>query len=829
MADTQHHQTEAGPETAREATADSGLMRSDRALGAILITFSLLVMAALGMALYGFVASERNAALEQVEAHTIALTEMQRQTIDQRLQAHDAFLRMVARLLHSGHSPASLEPLLAARRATQSDIMDLLVLDGEGRITAWTGSGSPPDVRERAYFTVYRTSPAPSLAITPPMPSLVHEGRWFFALSRPLHSDDSLTGVVVAILDIDRFAEAFGRQLSESETTLLLAGHDGRAYFRLPRLAGDTEMQLPAIAALQGNIPPQIVRHIRSEFDGRDRLAVVQPLANLPLVVSATSDLAAAQQQGERLAAQALSAYLLFVLLGTGATGFMLLGLRTRARARDALQAREARLRQVTEQRQQAEQRLSKLASHLPGVIYQFHWRNDGSSGFPYASEGMLRIYGVDPQRVRDDAGAVFATLHPNDLERVHTSILASREQLTPWQIEYRVNHPDGHMLWVEGRAMPERLPDGSTLWHGYIADITGRKEIEQRLQQITDNINEVVWIRSAAEMLYISPSYERVWGRSVESLYRHPDSFVEAIHPDDRSRVLEALQAEISAGQLFDMSYRIVRPDGEVRWIQARSYPVRDEQGRLYRSAGTAIDITDRKVVEEELARSNTELEQFAYAISHDMRQPLRMITGHLGTLERALGDRIDDDERESMRFAIDGARRMDQMIVGLLDYSRVGRKTEPKAEIESRDALEEALAFLGPAIEEHGAQISVEGDWPRLVASRDELTRLLQNLIGNAVKYRVPERTPEITLNGELIEARWRVTIRDNGVGFDPAQAGRLFRVFSRLHARSQYEGSGVGLALCRRIVEHHHGTLWASSAGNGQGATFCFELPL
>lgn len=242
------------------------------------------------------------------------------------------------------------------------------------------------------------------------------------------------------------------------------------------------------------------------------------------------------------------------------------------------------------------------------------------------------------------------------------------------------------------------------------------------------------------------------------------------------------------------------------------------------------SAELLRKQRTESELQRSNDELEQFAYAISHDMRQPLRMISGHIGLLERALADRLDQDAAESMRFAIDGAKRMDDMILSLLNYSRVGRKTEPMSWLQSREAVDEALQFLGPAIADASARVDVTGTWPRIHASRDEISRLFQNLIGNAIKYRLSGTSPTISVYGEMQSSgNWRVRICDDGIGIPTDQQARLFKVFSRLHKHQGYEGTGVGLALCRKIIEHHDGQIGVESAGSGKGSCFWFVLPM
>lgn len=239
--------------------------------------------------------------------------------------------------------------------------------------------------------------------------------------------------------------------------------------------------------------------------------------------------------------------------------------------------------------------------------------------------------------------------------------------------------------------------------------------------------------------------------------------------------------------------------------------------------------DITERKLMETELRRSNADLEQFAYAISHDMRQPLRMVTSYLTLIESALAEQLNEEQQQFLNFAIDGAKRMDSMILSLLDYSRVGHKTIAITEISSRVALDEALAFLSPELQASGGSIEILGEWSTVMASRDELTRLLQNLIGNALKYHEENSPPFVEVCALTTAKAFKVSVRDHGIGIDNQCFDRLFKVFSRLQARSRFEGTGVGLALCRKIVEHHHGHIGVESAGEGQGSVFWFELPI
>ncbi len=227
-----------------------------------------------------------------------------------------------------------------------------------------------------------------------------------------------------------------------------------------------------------------------------------------------------------------------------------------------------------------------------------------------------------------------------------------------------------------------------------------------------------------------------------------------------------------------------------------------------------------------EELKRSNAELEQFAYVASHDLREPLRMVNSYLSLLQRRYGDKLDQDAKEFIGFARDGGVRMDRLILDLLEYSRVGRRSKPMAPTAVGDVIATACHNLEVAIAERGTILHMPADLPVVQADSNELTRLLQNLIGNAIKYCAPDTVPEITIGWTDEPDHWRFDVRDNGLGIAPEHFDRIFMVFQRLHSRGEYEGTGIGLAICRKIVEHHGGRIWLTSEP-GKGSTFHFTL--
>lgn len=244
-------------------------------------------------------------------------------------------------------------------------------------------------------------------------------------------------------------------------------------------------------------------------------------------------------------------------------------------------------------------------------------------------------------------------------------------------------------------------------------------------------------------------------------------------------------------------------------------------------------MDITERKLAEEalktameELARSNKDLEQFAYVASHDLQEPLRMVGGFLRLLEERCGAALDDKAKEYLRYSVDGAARMAALINDLLEYSRVGRRGTELQPVEVGQALAAALANLGSSIREAGAAVTHE-ELPTVRGDRVLLMQLFQNLIGNAIKFRLPRRPCQVHVAARRDGSHWVLSVRDNGIGIPAEHSDRVFVIFQRLHGREKYPGTGIGLAICKRIIERHGGRIWVEST-EGSGATFFFTLP-
>jgi PAS domain S-box-containing protein len=259
---------------------------------------------------------------------------------------------------------------------------------------------------------------------------------------------------------------------------------------------------------------------------------------------------------------------------------------------------------------------------------------------------------------------------------------------------------------------------------------------------------------------------------------------------------------------------------------------PIKDEDGNILGSIHVANDITARKKAEEkvekhteELAKSNAELEHFAYVASHDLREPLRMITSFLQLLERRYNDQLDEDANEFIGFAVDGAQRLNDMINDLLEYSRITSKKREFNQVNCDQVLKETLNNLKVQIDESNAIITNE-PLPLILGDEVLISQLFQNIISNSIKYRSQE-PPQIRISVSIESDQHCFSIKDNGIGIEKKHLGRIFTIFQRLHTQEEYDGTGLGLAIVQKIVNEHSGKIWAESEV-GKGTTFYFTIP-
>lgn len=296
----------------------------------------------------------------------------------------------------------------------------------------------------------------------------------------------------------------------------------------------------------------------------------------------------------------------------------------------------------------------------------------------------------------------------------------------------------------------------------------------------------------------------------------------------------------EEKAAEVCESEMRLAQETGsatDIRWHRHKDgtdffangfmNAVRDEQGALIGYAKILSDETARKQLQDALTESNSALEQFAYVASHDLQEPLRTMSTYSQLLSKRYRGMLDAEADEFLSFLISASARMSALVRDLLAYARLTTEQERPSSIALDEDLEAALTHLDQAINESGASVTHD-PMPTLQVDRGQMVRLFQNLVGNAIKYRKPDQPPIVHISAEQKGAEWVISIRDNGIGFDPKHASTIFEPFKRLHTDQEYPGTGVGLAICRRIVQSQRGRIWAESQP-GEGTAFYFTLPI
>jgi PAS domain S-box-containing protein len=361
------------------------------------------------------------------------------------------------------------------------------------------------------------------------------------------------------------------------------------------------------------------------------------------------------------------------------------------------------------------------------------------------------------------------------------------------------------------------------------------RKQLDEELERIFSFAPDVICVAGMdGYFKKVNPAMAELLGYSIDELLDNPITYF--VHPDDKDKTGEEIHAIGTGHGRSSFENRYLTKSGEVVWL-AWTTTILFEEGLIY---SVAKNITDRKKADEklrgmndkleqrayDLARSNAELEQFAYVASHDLQEPLRMITSFLAQIEKKYNPLLDDKGRQYIHFAVDGAQRMRSIILDLLEYSRVGRLDTEFVYFNMGEVVNEVIQLYKALIGETGAKITYK-NLPEVYAIKVTMRQLLQNLIGNALKFRVPDRTPEIVISCQDHGKFWEFTVSDNGFGIEKEHLERIFVIFQRLHTREQYDGSGMGLAICRKIIDTHGGKIWAESEF-GSGTTFHFTLP-
>ncbi len=429
---------------------------------------------------------------------------------------------------------------------------------------------------------------------------------------------------------------------------------------------------------------------------------------------------------------------------------------------------------------------------------------------------------------------------HPDDRDLTDAERARVHEgEIDSARFEKRYIRKNGAVVWVELAVALARDPHGHPLHEvALFDDVTERKqadaalrESEARFRSLTQLSSDWYWEQDAEFGLTFMS------GRMGERTGLDPSAYLGRKRWDRPALNLTEAdwarhRAQLERHEPFrDFELQRPTPEGGSRWISLSGEPVFDDDGRFAGYRGVGKDITETKQAEvalreahEELKRSNAELEQFAYVASHDLQEPLRMVSSYTQLLTRRYSEKFDKDAKEFMHYVVDGAARMKQLIEDLLAYSKVGTRGKDFG-VEAESSLKRALTNLRAAIQDSGAAVT-QDKLPTIPCDEVQLAQLFQNLIGNALKFRSPS-VPRVHVSVMQQEKEWQFSIADNGIGIEPQYFERIFMVFQRLHNKAEYPGTGIGLAICKKVVERHGGRIWVESRP-GAGSAFHFTLP-
>lgn len=491
---------------------------------------------------------------------------------------------------------------------------------------------------------------------------------------------------------------------------------------------------------------------------------------------------------------------------------------------------------------------LGWMADHKGNI----HWYND--RWYEYTGTTLEEMAGWGWQKVH----------HPEHMDRVVAYATKAWQQNQPWELTFPLCGQDGRYRWFLTRVYPVKDGTGKVeQWIGTHTDIQDQvkteellKQSEAQLRQLSNSMPQLVWTSDATG--YHDFFNDRWYEFTGLNFQNTKDSgWAELLHPADAARTWQVWNHSLETGERYETEYRMKRADGAYRWLLARATPLTDEVGEIVRWFGTCTDIHDqklasdtleRKVVErtgelekanEHLRQMNEELQQFNYVASHDLQEPLRKIKIFTERIKTQDIDNLSADSQQFLDRVMFSVERMSNLLKDLLDFSSVNRD-ELFAQVDLNEILFEIENDLELLIAQRSATVRKDS-LPVIRAIPLQMHQLFYNLINNAIKFTPPDRQPMVRIMREVVSpeeiSAWQLnpdraylhlTIQDNGIGFEAEFSEKIFELFKRLHSQQSYRGTGVGLAMCKKVVENHEGKIWAESSMR-EGATFHIVLPV
>ncbi len=492
-------------------------------------------------------------------------------------------------------------------------------------------------------------------------------------------------------------------------------------------------------------------------------------------------------------------------------------------------------LKRAENELRESEEKFKQLANSIP----QLAWiaRYDGyvtwynQQWYDYTGTNPEQMEGWGWQIVHDP------DLLPDVLKKWKESIATGK----PFEMVFPLLGKDGIFREFLTRDIPIKDSKGNIVqWFGTNTDISELKRAEKELRIVQEKLNLALENANIGIWEWDLRTNEMIWDERMEKMFElKPGSFAKSfksfaglINEEDISHIQTAVKKSLENDIPFEVMFRTRSENNNSKYISLKGLVNKDNYGRSISITGVSFDITglregtERLInkLNEELLRSNKDLQQFAYVASHDLQEPLRMVSSFTQLLAKRYQGKLDQDANDYIKFAVEGSKRMYDMLNGLLAYSRVETKGKDFGNVKVNDVLEKVIQNLKLKIEEKNAKIEIK-ELPVITADETQLIQLFQNLIGNGIKFNTG--TPSIYISSKIDDDNYIFSVRDNGMGIENQYFSRIFQIFQRLHLREEYEGIGIGLAVCKRIVERHGGKIWVES-DPGKGSMFIFTIP-
>ncbi|MER3464719.1 MAG: hypothetical protein C4329_10255 [Chitinophagaceae bacterium] len=485
---------------------------------------------------------------------------------------------------------------------------------------------------------------------------------------------------------------------------------------------------------------------------------------------------------------------------------------------------------------EESEQRFQAAIAEVQGVL----WTNNATGQMTGEQPGWAALTG---QSFAEYQGYGWAqAVHPEDAQPTIDAWNEAVRERKMFVFEHRLKLKDGSWGIFSIQAVPVFQDDGSIReWVGVHTNISEQRKAEaslrqseEQFRQLAETLSQLVWITDAAgNRLYASSRWEEYTGIALG-----PNSWVSIVHPNDLPGINKAWNESLQKGLHYKIQVRLKNKNGAYRWHYGQGEPLRDENGVIVKWIGSFTDIHDQKTLAEqlehlvaertkELHRSNEDLQQFAHVASHDLKEPVRKVRTFVSRLSSEFKEELPPKAKEYIDKIDSAAQRMYAMIDGVLLYSTLNGVEQSFEMVDLNDTIRNIELDLEVLVQRQKAVISYS-HLPTIYGAPLLIYQLFYNLINNSIKFAKADVVPQISITYMQTEEAFMITVSDNGIGFDPADKQQIFKPFSRLHSKEKYDGIGLGLALCQKIVERHKGTIKANG-DKGMGASFVIRLPI